>query len=301
MWNSLDAEIQCEYGQIHKSIDNFYCDVCEKDLTCPFYRWLPERYDFCAVCITRKIPYTILIVGDSIELKTCLFCNSELRDDEWLWFVYGSYVKYEVCNRCISIDSEDALEEFHRKKEAYQIRTIDNTTHKLVGDGLSPIIVDFSPISTRIVPEYFREKITQEHIETWVKLIPDIAYLVWNFGSVRQWALFTSIYEVPYCVSKTFLLVDCSEKTNGRIASGVISQNSLQVAIVILYETVEEYIEAFNKWQENLPSIEEREKIEQKLDKLVFYDCKDVSRFCEEFSGYIRSKCLDECTGKLDF
>jgi hypothetical protein len=97
------------------------------------------------------------------------------------------------------------------------------------------------------------------------------------FGSFRQWVPMSDWYVLPHDDAWTAFIVDCSPTTNGRVAS-VVNDDHGRIAIDIVFNNIQEYKVAYDKWKMERNSAEKSDEI---LD-------------LDEFSGFIRiSRNLD--------
>ena len=152
--------------------------------------------------------------------------------------------------------------------------------------------VDISPVNNREIPHNIINDVTQERVDMWADLINSVAHLSDDFGSVKGWAMFTDIVDIPHYSASTALLVDCHSDSNGRVASLVVDDHG-RIGVDVIFDSFEEYERSLNEW--NSTKITDPEELKQ-ADKLIEksfeekYSCDNpvIAKACTHFSCYIR-------------
>lgn len=247
MWKDID-----DYTPSHSGIK---CDICidddkssdwdnERNNIDKCYYNHEDGYIWCVSCWNRRESGLFKSVTQKNrynQSRNCSFCRcvvGEGKDDQWY--------HHDHCDICI---------------ECYASLCncfiyIDNTLGNYMFGGYSEgniinSIINISPASYRHKPSKLSPSTLYGNTE-WINMIPNINRTPDDFGSVRQWIIFTSDTELTYDIfseDPIFLLVDCSAETNGRVAVGYFLYYGC-FAIDIVYDTIDEYLTAYNKWKE---------------------------------------------------
>jgi len=301
MWTKLD-QYKFDNGNFSKPDDNFGCDGRNcgntNELHIPFYHYsYGDDYssiDLCPNCVNDIDQIFCVTEVDRIEYSVeekpliwpCFICDKNLGGG-FAWFLYEhNYIKIDVCKEC----NENCS--FYGKLKGKLVLVTDNIIS--CNRTSANILLDISYVEERKIPDELLDIITQEKIDDWTDLLSAIAHLEPNFkefGPVKQWTLFTDLYDIPHCGgAMTGLLVDCSVNTNGRVAS-LVSDNHGRIGIDIIYSSFDDYKQAFNDWSNNrLKGEELQEKIKEleEDDEDDDVEDDDIKLICTEFSGYIR-------------
>jgi hypothetical protein len=194
----------------------------------------------------------------------CIVCNKRITTDAW-WYYSGKVINF--CDGCYP--------QFPGELQYYE----DGKNNAICIDN-GACVIDITPVNNRIIPPNF--KVTKESIDRWAYYVLELSELEGNFGSVRGWAAFTDEYDVPEQDLITFLMVNCSPKNNGMIASVLVDDHG-RVGANILFKNVDEYLEAYNAWEAEKLSEEDRFKLIQKLeDEERYVDCCNYPLICAE-------------------
>jgi len=155
-----------------------------------------------------------------------------------------------------------------------------------------PAIVNLDKKTLNIPPDLIIiEQCTLERAQLWQEIagsLVEINPTPKQFGSLRQWTLFTDMTDMPNSSTSSGLLIDLIDF---RIAS-VIIDNHGRVACNVVYNSLQEYQAAYSQWKENLklePS--EREAQVKAMKECRKYDEEEWVRgllMCIEFSQYVR-------------
>lgn len=243
MWKDID-----DYKPSHSGIK---CDICidklydnRNDID-KFYYNHEEGYIWCVPCWKKRKDglFKIVTQKDNYnESSTCVACRCVVgcyEDDEWYYHDYCN-----ICVNCYNISCNG-------------FKYIDNTSgnYKFGGHSEGNIVTSIINISSteyrHIPPELPLS--TLYEINEWINLIDCINRTPVDFGSVRQWMLFTSDSELTYGIfnedDPIYLLVDCSKETNGRVAIGYpLYYGCYQIDIV--YNCIQDYLDAYYTWKE---------------------------------------------------
>lgn len=270
------------------------CDGCSKDrkdppeLTTSF--WTSSfNVDYCQECFKNSDFTKLFNIIDRIneperpQIWPCVFCHAMMGGGH-KWYNAG---ELDICGDCFQADPTVINEKirslfvFVDENVMASERTMDN------------VLLDVSKAERNmdIIPQQIRDEITKERVEDWTDLIRSFAHLGVNhktFGSIRNWVLFTELYELPSYPATTGLLIDCK---TGRVASLVLDDHG-RMGVDIVFETVDDYLAAEKTWRESITDAQ-RKKMRDKVknDLSTEYSCEeeDMAVACEEFSGYIRT------------
>lgn len=309
-WSPLDA-VEIEGTDI-KWYDS-RCNLCKENIQQSegWYHGGVFDWDFHVACWRQspKPPTTLLTPIDRTEGTnpkswTCrMRCGKSMGGgDRW------------YCNTEFGVDV--CLECFPKVESAFIKVDVTNPDQVWSNRGMNPLLLDRSSVSAeREVPLELAAEVTTESPGHWADCVGSLVEVAPGFGSVKQWAMLKNastkeyvpetifgivldenyknyIYGMPVLDVKTFLLVDCHEKTRGRIASGVVDGHG-RVAVNIIYEKLADFLTArahWNKEKQNDTKIEELQKTQEQRysrthNELVQADLADI---CTEFSGFIR-------------
>lgn len=296
MWEKLDNYSFKDNEKFCCPTKTFGCDgVNHSDnsifLSLPFYHLDNKDHggnsiDLCQKCFDGDNVLQNIFSIDTIDREkvsvvvkpldwSCFLCSKKLGGGH-KWYVYNyNHVRssLDICRTCHQILKNSSFDELKRR--------FSKVTKNIICCMRGSALIDISPVKYRIVPKCIN--IDEGKIDHWIKLLCEIVHIppIENFGSVRQWALFTDFYSVPNIDAETSLLIDCSQKTCGRIASAVMDSHG-RIAIDIIYSSVNDYLIEYEKWEKN----------RKKYVKSDHSEDEDESKpeMCEEFSGYIRLK-----------
>jgi hypothetical protein len=298
MWTKLD-EFEFENDTFF-TCDGQNCNI--GPLQPPFFHCrtdLGGAMDLCSKCYNNSVSFDNCFTKTVINNKNhtcdeeCSLCNKNLdvNYEEWTLYSAGTTSAYvcNVCNKTCPI--------YDNIKEQF-LEITDNIVYH------NSIMIDTSPVDHRIIPTGVT--ITEKHINEWIDCLNSITYMspdFKTFGSLKQWILFTDLYDIPYTDALTGLLVDCSVGTNGRVAS-LTMNNERMIGITIIYDTFDLYLEEYGKWLKTKASDDEIKKMVDYMDMMVKissslteygeemsnakFENDDIMTVCKEFSGYIR-------------
>ncbi len=241
---------------------------------------------------------------DYDEHNKCISCND---------VVYGSDVWFQmrnlICKRCYPTSNSEFI--------------LQEPSDYILYTGFGRTKQNLSPVKNRKLPYQLGG---EDKLDQWIKYL--FMYEIYtddNFGSVKQWVIFTHLYKIPFFDTYTCLLVDCSQKTNGRIAIMIIDnydvyeypyiyyRNKLYypddiVNIYIVYENIHDYLKSRDKWQNNILSDEDYKEEFNYLSmnfpkKQIVYGHlhhyhEKLALICKEFSGYIYKKYVNYNSGR---
>lgn len=265
------------------------CDNCSnesKELSRSF--WTSNfNIDYCQECF-QKANFTKLFnvidrtnEPDRPQIWPCVFCHT-MTCGGHKWYNLN---ELDICGVCFQDpDIQDkirALFAFVDENVMASERTMDT------------VLLDISKAERNmdIIPQEIRAEITTDRVELWTELIGSFAHLNVNhkeFGSIRNWVIFTELYKLPSFPATTGLLIDCK---SGRVASLVLDDHG-RMGVDIVFESVSDYLSAEKTWRESITDAERSEMQEKvKTDLITVYSCEeeDMAFACEEFSGYIRN------------
>ncbi len=306
MWKDID-----KYSPTHSGIK---CDICIDDNKSS--DWKNKRnnidkfyynheegyiwgYIWCVSCWTRRNDGIFKLVtrkdrwNHSDNCGICRCVVGEDEDDQWYY--------HDFCNICV--DCYNIL--------CNDFKYIDNTSgnYKFGGHSEGNIvtsIINISPTEYRNIPPELSST-TLYGINEWIDLIPGVNRTPDDFGSVRQWIIFTSDTELTYGIytndDHIYLLVDCSKETNGRVAIGYpLYYGCYQIDIV--YNSIDDYLIAYNTWKESKKNQitltpDEQQSLDWKFGCSSELDRGDALLLTTEFSGYliVKLEILDVVCG----
>ena len=294
IWEPLD---NFDTSELDLPEDSFRCDgECSQTIKCPFYNLRVDGQDtlqFCTSCfedagrhLQKIIDEAEVIdrVNKTIEEKPLIWpciCCGKMLGGGYKWRIietgrFGSTV-LDICEDC---NGEKLKNKFRLLKDV------------LVVERSEPIFISVEQVK-RSIPEELKDQVTADRVSQWVSGIDCIVSIPEDFGSVKQWTLFTDFYDIPHYHASTALLIDCIDgPTNGRVASTVADDHG-RGAINIVFNSIGEYLEEYNKWLSNR-DVEKsnllKETVEKDFDTKYSCDDDDLAGACDEFSGYIRTK-----------
>jgi hypothetical protein len=265
------------------------CDGCNKLLHVDYYNFINDHtsIDFCIKCFKKFANLFDHVNYDYSAAKlhyNCIICFNKLAQGVKLKLKRSNQT-IDICKTCHDI-------ELSRLKNLFDYITINT----VFCDRASPVAMDISSVN-RIVPKKLESEITPERVEMWVEIVLDSIVEMPSpstFGSVKNWVIFTDMYEIPYTNSASALIVECGG--NHRVAS-VLSDDHARVTINIIFDNLDEYFSAFKTWEKERAKYTE-EYLEEMLQEFLKietrYDNNDgyLAILCTEFSGYIRLKKL---------
>ena len=255
IWKSLDDLTVNSCNNLTLIDGEIYCDVCSNECVPPLYSFSinsNSKIDICSKCYTNEILtklFDLQIIDRttySIEEKPliwpCIYCKTLLGGGcKWNLLEFN-YKELDVCNDCYNNIEINLKNSFHEIDDKYVIC-------ERGGDG---VFLDISNIDQhdRQILDVIKDEITQKRIEDWIDTIDSIVNIDSNkthFGTVKQWTLFTDLYEIPIFDAMTALLIDCKIGNNGRVAS-VVFDNHGRCSIDIIFNTFDEYLKEYNEW-----------------------------------------------------
>nr|QBK86467.1 MAG: hypothetical protein LCMAC102_02620 [Marseillevirus LCMAC102] len=194
------------------------------------------------------------------------YCNNDFLDDD-------------ICKKCYPIMSQ------------YYKKLGNVGKYCIVFAGWQPYCFKMSKVKILDIPEQLKDNINENVIKEWLESFDAIASIDEKIVKINEWIPFTNVYDIPHFPARTQLLVNCSKKRNGQIAS-IVRDDHGRMAIDIIYDNMKEYLKDYEKWKENRLSKEDQQSMSDQVAK----DFKetwtaeedDMASICDEFSGYIR-------------
>jgi len=253
MWAELDQYMDDSISNSSEFVEYFSCDgykCCFKNkLHIPFYHYRPyddnDSIDLCLNCYNNidEILKLEVIDNNSIELYfPCIFCYNKLEKAPSCFLCEHKDIIINVCVEC-----NNKYNFYTKIKEKFVLIT----EHFMDRDNFISQFINFSPVKERKIPEELKCMITHKKIKKWINCIHDITYISQNFGSfgpIKQWTLFTELYQFPKIKGKNIgLLVDCSMNTNGRIAILLADINGWS-SVYMIYSSFEDFKRDYNIW-----------------------------------------------------
>lgn len=308
IWNIIDSNIDAiDYTQIE---DSFVCDACDDQLSnqVPFYNANHFFLQLCEGCHNKNIFKTLVIIEDidrsmySIEEKPliwpCIRCNTKLGGGyKWKLLKYQAYLHAKtMCDICIDCYNKDPDLIDYNNSGFHKI-----SGNFVVCERTNPIFINISNVQNRIIPNQLINDVTIDRANTYTELLESIVSIDVEFGSVKEWTMFTDLYEWPLINAQTALLINCSTTstidTNHKIASLLFDDHG-RVAIDIIFDSLDEYFKIYNEWNDNFTTFMTNEseydnllkEVENDLRKNFKCDDDKFAKICKEFSGYIRIK-----------
>ena len=178
----------------------------------------------------------------------------------------------------------DCFGEIESKKEYEYIDTENNYLYSLNNENISIISLGGVPESERKGDG--RVALSKGGTEEWLESIGNIYYNPINFGSLRRWAAISDLYEIPFLPVDTFFLFDT---VDNRIALCLINKHGY-LALKIVYQSVDEYIQARGLWEQiEIPEKEFAETLKLVREGLRNNSCdkEDLLKMVKEFSGHV--------------
>jgi hypothetical protein len=300
IWKLLD-EADFAQRQNRGIANQFGCDACgEEIVSVPLHSYRQLNIDLCDACYLKGEFLNCVDIETPDEQHiamcmavhpgpSCVTCGSAMTKGS-TWKVISkkddSYSNSDICMTCFASNA-DGLESCLKLQHIY-----DDSNIYAVDRCSEAILVSDKQVTDtlRIVPDAIAGKVTKKMAELWIDSMTDsIADLnppCDEFGSVRQWCLFTELYSVPEARCDTSLAFD---GINGRVAS-VVWDNHGRVGVDVIFKTFEEYQSAELEWRRSVAQYSE-EKCKSILDdykKSGDLSYADIAIMCKEFSGYIR-------------
>ncbi len=182
----------------------------------------------------------------------------------------------------------------------------DNIIYLMMGT----IKYDLTPIINRVIPYQLYD--ATFNINIWEKHITQGIVLDEEFGSIKQWAVFTDLYKIPFLNTCVCFLVDCSIKTNGRVAIMVIDNcewrtHNKYINVYIVYGCIQDYLKSYDIWKNISLPRDIKKSYNYINDIFMRWNCLVLMRWgyilknelyklpfmCEEFSGYVYTKYVN--------
>jgi hypothetical protein len=294
MWNVID-QYDFNNDKFNLIEDKYTCDndTCfDPYLKTPFHHYKigdGTCIDICDKCFNDDDVIESLFmlrIIDEKEKRICMICNI-INDGFWIVCKYSGIYIY-ICEWCVNDDDKNIFDDYDDKK------IFDMVKGKFIivsGDvvccnrSMFPSMINIDKVNDRCIPLLIKKEITFERLSMWVDLYESIVNISPNFqmfGSVRRWALFTDLYEVPYRNLLTGLLFDCVDE---RVAILVVDKYN-RVSINVMYDVYDNYLIEYGIWLKNKLSEFELVDMVYKLSGKNVSKV-DICMICEEFSGYL--------------
>lgn len=237
----------------------YVCDRCINDMTeFPIYNFTPSTgnnsIDLCDHCYMRRIQYSLRKSKKLLFFISCFFCGKDAGIFPIVLKIYTSKVPIYTCDRCARTDLDAGF-----RKSFCKI-----TEHFGMIERKYKIPIDLSPVSRQIT----HEGITPAGLEMWVSMIEDIVYIPPDFGSIKQWCIFSEEKRfLKYDGVIVYLLLDC---IGGRVGA-IVSDDRCAARVYILFNTLDEYTSQQKGWSECFISMNKikHEMIVKKMGALV--------------------------------
>lgn len=283
VWDVLDQEPE---HLLAYPGDCFACDGCECRMEGKFYNLRVNNDDltqFCLQCFDKAEQHLEEIITKQFSPIDRTQFTPEQKPLQWPCIGCGTKLggghKWRVWH-----DTHDLCEKCNASTLKEKLELVQDC--KVIGSRRpNPLLASFAAVPHRTIPPSFVKEVTPERMNQWVDILRNIVLFptVNVFGSLKQWAPITDLYNVPVEENaKSMFLVDCSEKTNGRVAL-VVRDVSDYVAIYILFHSIQEYEQGYQEWLE-FKKTRDHTKVIHTLEEHQ----KDVAlTLCEEFSGYM--------------
>lgn len=163
----------------------------------------------------------------------------------------------------------------------------------------TPIEINITPISDRYIPYQLENGITKSNINRWLNDIKHLTdYLDPKFGSIKQWIPFTNEYKMPLLDFTTYLLVDCSKESNGRIAICIHTYFCADSVpwrgdwrwVDIICNSLEEYLQECVIWEFNKCPLNEQKniynRVKSNIKKSRSCNYEDILNLANDFGTY---------------
>jgi hypothetical protein len=300
IWKIIDNGInESMFSQID---DVFTCDSCNESIHLPFYNLEIDQssMQFCEKCFQKTNLIECFKVGEidrtdvSPDVKPlnwpCIICKKMLGGGhKWKTLSFNYIQTADLCLDCFERDPQLA----NYKKATSQLFSDDRKI--MVSERTDPIFVDISAVKNRQIHKILKDQVTEARAHEYVRLIDDsLVNLPDNFGSLKQWVLFTDVYEIPLVQACTALVVDCATDKSGQVASLVIDDHG-RISIDIVFNSIREYETAYNQWTSDQDESQDEifAEFEARLKKDYCWENEKIAKVCKEFSGFVRFReCL---------
>ncbi len=233
-WEPID---QLEIDNFETDLNNCWCDKCGNDISYPYYSLqIPHNtIDLCLMCYSK--PFNLKVSNSSFSIRArCLLCGQTIDSmfPKKAHLESSQRISFYICDTCNIYDNNKFKVIF---EIVYQ--------HRLKVRRSKLILLNVHS-TTRYEHKDIALQITRERISKWAALVEDICTIPRQFGSIKQWSIFTD--EQPCLnIGTLFLMVDCSIETNGRVAA-LISDKYCRAHIYILHSTFDGYKTYKSNW-----------------------------------------------------
>lgn len=131
-----------------------------------------------------------------------------------------------------------------------------------------------------------RIQLSKKGTQEWLDSIPRIYHVPVDFGSIRNWAAVSPLYDIPFMPVDTILLIDT---VKNRAALGLINKEGF-LSLHIVYTNIDSYLSELEVWKTKKATEEERAKSLRAIrEDLKSRTCSslDLSNLIDDFSGYL--------------
>ncbi len=221
------------------SYTEFRCDRCNGEIkSFPIYHFdIPNKFnsiDFCMKCFEAPFEFIVEQHQHARFSQKCQFCRVELDVIPRIVKIKGSGIRAFICDDCV-LEPEKNMRDY----------AICITEEFAWSERRRPILLNLSNVN-RIEPKLSFGGLTEPRSEVWISLMEDIVALPTNFGSLKQWNIFTDEFFVD--TNSVYMLVDCGAETFGRIAA-IVSDEYCRAHLYILFDSIQKFEEHFERWR----------------------------------------------------
>lgn len=250
------------------------CDGCGKEeLNIRYRTSYLENFDLCEDCYDN-LPNNLRKMGPC-AYKTCDVCQSKIKKGR-IWNI-GDFDCHTKCK-------ENAKSVFFKVPDEGLIYT-----------DRGHIFHCKLNINDVKIPKLLKDRITAKRNSEYGNDADSLVHVPSNFN-IAEWAYMSDSDEVPNYSASCGFMVRCI-KGQHQIAS-TVSDDHGRGAVDIVFDTVEEFLQAEKDWQEKLPSAKEREillqTIKENFDENLSCDKDLIKNATDSFAVFIRlDKDLD--------
>lgn len=296
LWSVIDTDVDAiDFAKID---DIYYCDSCECKLSTNFYNSNSIlNLQLCEKCYKNKPLYKLFNISeidktmhnpkDKPLIWPCIACDKKMGGGcKWKILKLDKQDRiYDMCLDCYNKDpnlSELTKNEFYKIDDNYVVCEHDD-----------PILVNIAKIPNRKIPDRIMEHVTIDRAKVYTGLLKNLVDIPPDFGSLKEWTMFTDLYELPIVKTKAALLINCNvNNKHHKIASFVVDNNK-NAAINIIFDSIDDYSKAYKDWKNNkiMNDLEYNKllkKIKNDLQRNIRCEDKEFAKICKEFSGFIR-------------